>query len=231
MSPKHSTIFFPVLPQVGDAPSPAAPYSPVSRRRCGDGPGMLRAGIRDVHAHAGKSCRNRPQGLASRSANDPRHADAIVPDRRRRLPVHAGVTACRTRMNVPATGIIHAGPGSLMRTGGEGRTQGPGRHCGSCGRLMAPTGAIEKSNWTQGPACPPESAAHPLRMHPCRDTGNRAMNVPGTGNWEAERTLGGRKGRSTSEMCEIPVSCVAFRAARDRSAAARFAHDNFRYRA
>ena len=43
-----------------------------------------------------------------------------IPVSRRRLPVQAGFTACRPRMNVPATGIIHAGPGSLMRTGGEG---------------------------------------------------------------------------------------------------------------
>ena len=34
--------------------------------------------------------------------------------------------ACRMRMNVPATGIVLAGPGSVMRRGGEGRAQGPG---------------------------------------------------------------------------------------------------------
>lgn len=54
------------------------------------------------------------------------HADAVVLVlRRQRSPIHAGFTACRPRMNVPAIGIIHAGPGSLMRTDGEGRTQGP----------------------------------------------------------------------------------------------------------
>lgn len=96
---------------------------------------------------------------------------------------------------------------------------------------MSPTGAIKKSNWTPGTAFPPESLAHPLRMRPCRDTGNRAMGVPGVGNRAAERTLAGRKGRLASDLQEIPVSCAAFRVARDRPTASRFAHDNFRYRA
>ena len=38
----------------------------------------------------------------------------------------AGLTACRPRMNVPATGIIHAGSGSLTKESGDGRTHGPG---------------------------------------------------------------------------------------------------------
>ena len=39
--------------------------------------------------------------------------------------IHSGLAACRLRMNVPTIGIIHAGPGSLTRRSGEGRTQGP----------------------------------------------------------------------------------------------------------
>ena len=214
--------FFPVLPHVGDARFPAAPYIPVSRRSSGGGSGMRRAG---------KSRRSRSQGLVSRSARGLRHAPAIVPDRRPDWPVHAGFGACRPRMNVPATGIIHAGSGSLTRRGGEGRTQDPGRHRGNDDRSMSPMDATHKSNWTQGPAFLPDSAAHPLRMRPCRDTGKRAMSGPGAGIGATERTLGGRKGRSVSDKRGISVRCAAFRVAQDRSNAFRFAHDNFRYRA
>ena len=58
------------------------------------------------------------QGLAFRSANDIRYANAIVPG--------VGFTACRPCMNVPANGIIHAGPGSQKWTVGDGRTQASG---------------------------------------------------------------------------------------------------------
>ena len=46
--------FLPILPEVGDAPSPAAPYSPISRRCCEHGPGMCRAGVRDTACPCGK---------------------------------------------------------------------------------------------------------------------------------------------------------------------------------
>ena len=128
--------FFPILPEVGDAQSVAAPYIPISPRRCGDPPRIRRAEFGTLHGHAGKSQQNRSQGLASRSAKVPRHADAIVLVRRRHLPIHAGFRGCRPRMDVPAIGIIHARPGSLMRTSGQGRTQGhrpmrTGRRSGS----------------------------------------------------------------------------------------------------
>ena len=183
-----------------------------------------------LHGDAGRFRRNTSRGPPHRSANDPRHAGAMVPVRRGRWRVHAGVTACRRRMNVPAPGIIPAGRGSLTRTGGDGRTQGPGRHRGSDGRFMPPTGAIRKSNWTQGPAFPPESAAHPLRLRPCRNAGNRAMNLPDARYWAAERPPGGRKGRNASETRGISVYCVALRATRGRPAATRITPDNCRYR-
>ena len=114
----------------------------------------------------------------------------------------------------------------------ENAGSGPLR--GGSRRLMAPRGAIEKSNWTQGTAFPPESVAHPLRMRPCRDTGNRTMGVPSAryqGYRAAKPIPFGRKGRKASELRGISVSCVAIRAARDRPIASCFAHDNFRYRA
>lgn len=82
-------------------------------------PGMRRGGIRDVAHPCGKVSAEQLAGsgipIGERSSTPRRHR----PVRRRRLAVPAGFRACRPRMNVPATGIIHAGPGSLLRRGGE----------------------------------------------------------------------------------------------------------------
>ena len=128
--------------------------------------------LRTVNCHAGGLRRNEPRGLASRSANDPQHADAIVLVGRRRLPIHAGFSACRPRMNVPALGIIHAGPDSLMRTGGEGGTQGPGSFAAAAadkGRRSAPLGNANGSTRT---ACPSDSAGHPHGCTPVKTRGS-----------------------------------------------------------
>ena len=98
-------------------------------------------------------------------------------------------------------------------------------------RLTSPMGAIKKSNWTQGTAFPPDSAAHSLRMHPCRDTGNRAMNVQRARYQAAERAPGREKDRSGSDMRGISVCCAAFRTARSRSLRFQTTRDSCRYRA
>ena len=81
---------FPPLPEVGDARSLAAPYSPDSRRRRRDG---------SARAASGNTGRCMPlpitpgepaQGLVSGSSCCLRQTGAIVLVRRRRLPVHAG---------------------------------------------------------------------------------------------------------------------------------------------
>ena len=134
-------------------------------------------------------------------------------------------------MNVPAIGIIPAGPGSLMRTGGEGRTRGPGPFVAASADKRRRSVPLENANGCEGTACPPESAAHLPRMCPCRDAGDRAMSVPGAGNRTRERLCERGKGGRPSEIPGISVSSATFRAARDRSTAPRFAHDNCRYRA
>ncbi len=140
-------------------------------------------------------------------------------------------TACRLRMNVPATGIIHAGPGSLTRRNGAGRTQGPDQLCCGARRQASPLDGIDKGNWTQATAFPPDSVAHPRRMHPCQDAGNRAMSVPGAGNRAAKRGLGGWRRRTASDMRGISVSCAGFQAGRSRLLRPATAPDNCCYRA
>ena len=184
-----------------------------------------------LHAHVGEFRQNKSKRLVSRSANDPQNADAIVLVRRRHSSISAGYSACGPRMDVPATGIIHQGPGSLLRTGGEGRTPGPAPFAVATAdkrRRSAPLGNAIGCTWTR---FPPDSAAHPLRMRPCRDAGIRAMSGPGAGSQATKRTPGRGKGRKEPDMRGISIPCMAFRAARDRSNASRFAHDNFRYRA
>ena len=211
---------FPVLPHVGDARSPAGPYISVSHRPCGGGSGMRRA----------RKCRrNRSQGLGARSASDPPPAGAIVSVRRRHPPVHAGIAACRPRMNIPAIGIIAAAPGSLMRTGGEGRTPGPGPFAAATADKRRRSAPSKNAIGRLGTPCPPDSAAHPLRMRPCRDAGNRAMNLPVARYRAAERRRGGRKAPEASKKRGISAACGAFRAARGRSAAPRIARDNIRF--
>ena len=153
------------------------------------------------------------------------------PDRRRHLPIRARFTACGPRMNVPAIGIIHAGPGSLLRTVGEGRTPGPGSFAATTAdkrRGSAPLGNAIGCTWTP---FPPYSVARPSRRRPCGDTGNRAMRVRGAANRTAERTPRGRKADAAPDIRGISVSCVAFRAARSRLLWFQITRDNCRYRA
>ena len=183
---------------------------------------------------AGKSWRNGPRGLVSRSANHPRHAGAIVRVRRRHLPVHAGFTACRPRMNVPATGIIHVGPGSLMRTGGERRTQGPGSFAAAVADKGPQSAPLQIAIGCTGAEFPLDSAALPLGMRLCRDAGNWAMRLPSIryqGYQAAERTVGGRKAPAASDMHGISVYCATFRAARSRSLRFQITRDSCCYRA
>ena len=182
-----------------------------------------------MHSHAGEPRPNELRGPRSGSANGLRQADAIVLVRRRRLAIQAGFTTGRTGMDVTAPGIIHAGSGSLLRTGGEGRAQGPDPFAVASADKRRRSASSENANGCTGTACPPDSAAHPSRTRPCRDAGNRPMRVPGAGNRATERHSGGRKGRTASELRGISSGCVAFRAARSRSAASRITPDNFRY--
>ena len=187
-----------------------------------------------LHGHAGQSRRNRSQGLESGSASDFRQADPITLLRRRCLPIHAGGTACRPRMNVPADGIIAAGPGSLMKTGGEGRTQGPGSFAGATADKHRRSAPLENANGCEGTACPPDSGAHALRKHPCRDAGNRTMSVPGARYQRyqgEERISGGTKGRRSSDLRGRSTSCAVLRAARSRSLRVWITRDNCCYRA
>ena len=93
--------------------------------------------------------------------------------------------------------------------------------------------AAGKSSRRPATAVPPDTSAHPPRTYRCRDAGNRAMNVRGARYREyqaAERTPGGRKGRTASQIRGISVCCVTFRAAWGQLAAPRITPDNCRYR-
>ena len=187
-----------------------------------------------MHSHAGEPRPNELRGPRSGSANGLRQADAIVLVRRRRLAIQAGFTTGRTGMDVTAPGIIHAGSGSLLRTGGEGRAQGPDPFAVASADKRRRSASSENANGCTGTACPPDSAAHLPRMRPCRDAGKRAMKLPGVryrGYRAADRPPGGRKGRTASDKRGISMSCAAFRAARSRSLRAQITRDNCRYRA
>ena len=198
----------------------AAPYSPVSHRR---------GGIAMLHSHAGPSRRSKPQDLAWRSGNGLRPGDAVLPVRRRHSPVRAGLRACRPRMNVPATGIIRAGSGSLMRRGGEGTTQGPAASRRDC-RQASPMGAIGISRRGERAVFRVDLVAHPSGMHRCRDAESRATGGSGAANQGVERTGGGRKGRMAPDRRGESASCVAFGAVRSRWLRFGITHDSSHYR-
>ena len=120
--------------------------------------------FRTLHIHTGKSRRDRPEGPASRSANGLRHAGAIVLIRRRHLPVTAGFTACLPRRDVPAIGIIHAGPGSLMRTSGEGRAQGPVPFAAATADKRRQLARLENANGCTGLRTGPRTHLIPQRI-------------------------------------------------------------------
>ena len=88
---------------------------------------------------------------------------------------------------------------------------------------------LKNANGCKGTAWLPDSAAHPARMHRCRDAGNRAMSVRVSGNRAAERPQGGRKAPAASNWRGISGSCAAFRAVQGRPAATRITPDNCRY--
>ena len=121
--PRNSSCFSPRL----GARNPWQRHTVRSRvSGAGTDSGMRGAGIWDVAWPCGKDSTERAAGpripIGERSPTCRCHGPrpATVP------PVQAGFTACRPRMNVPATGIIPAGPGSLRRRGGERRRQGEG---------------------------------------------------------------------------------------------------------
>ena len=188
-----------------------------------------------LHCHAGELRRNEPRGLVSRSANDPRPAGAVIHVRRRacRSLLSASRHAAGV-MNVPALGIIPARCGRLLRTGGEGRTQGRGPVAAATsdkGRRPAP---LENANGRAATACPPDSAAHPSRRRRCREAGNRAMSLPGARNRgyrAAEPVPGGGKAPAASKMRVTSTTCAAVRAARSRSVRVGITRDSCRYRA
>ena len=139
---------------------------------------------------------------------------------------HAGFAACRRRMNVLATGIIAAGSGSLTRRGGEGRTREP--------PINVAKGRHKEVQPDARDRVPTSFRSASLADAPCRDTGSRAMNLPGAryrGYRVGERLAGGRKGRNASDMRGISVSCAVFRAVRSGFLRPRITRDNCRYRA
>ena len=77
---------------------------------------------------------------------------------------------------------------------------------------------------------PADSAAHPLRMRPCRDAGNPVMSVVGARYRVAERSSSGRNGRMASDRGGVSVSFVAFRAARNRPLRSAITRDSSHYR-
>ena len=187
-----------------------------------------------MHCHGGELRRNEPRGLVSRSANDPRPAGAVIHVRRRACRSLSASRYAAGVMNVPGIGIIHARSGRLLRTGGEGRTQGRGPVAAATSDKRRRSAPLENANGRRGTACPPDSASHPSRMRPCRDAGNRAMNVAGAryqGYQAAERTPGVGKVPVASDMTGISISCAAFRTARSRSLRVQITRDSCRYRA
>ena len=225
--------FFPILTQVGDAQFLAAPYIPVfgSAMR-----GRIRGWV--VRECLGRS---RSQGLANLGGTSRTIFDMPVGDRsssgRRHLPIHArlhGMPASAWMFR--RLGIIHAGPGSLMRTSGEGRTQGPDPFAAATADKRQQMNAIQEIRLdAREPCAPIESLAHPQRTRPCRDAGNYAMSVPGacisgiSGGRTDPRWRGGPCGvRYTREQS---VSCGAFRAARSRLLRFWITRDSCRYRA
>ena len=218
----------------GGAVDPARDFAMVHATGRGDGAGMRRAGIRDVAWPGGKVS-------AERAA-------------RTRVPPGEGPCTCRCHRPLPATALtgpcrLHRMPPAHERSGDRqypcgsrsanedrrGRENaGSGPLRGGRGRLTSPMGSVKKSNWMQGTAVPPEAAAHPPRMRPCRDAGTRAMSIGDTryrGYRAAERTRGGRKAPAASDRRGISVSCAKFRAARGRSLRFQITRDSCCYRA
>ena len=99
-----------ILPEVGDAQSSAAFYSPVSRRGCRDGSGMRRVGIRDVAQHgmrpAHECSGDRHYPYASGFANEDRRRRGRTQGprpSRRRLPISVA-NGCHWKMQMDARG-------------------------------------------------------------------------------------------------------------------------------
>ena len=187
-----------------------------------------------LHCHAGELGRNEPRGLVSRSANDPRPAGAVIHVRRRACRSLSASRHAAGGMNVPALGIIHARSGRLLRMGGEGRTQGRGPVAAASADKRRRSAPLENANGRAATACPPDSGAHALRMHPCRDAGNRAMSHPGAryqGYRATEPVPEGGTAPAASKMRVISTSCAAVRAARSRSFRVGITRDSCRYRA
>ena len=101
-----------------------------------------------------------------------------------------GTAACRPRMNVPATRIIPAGPGSLSWRSGEGRMRAGGQVATGGDGQGLPMATIANSNWTRGAALPLDCAVHPLQTRRCRETENRATNAQGVASGKPERHPG-----------------------------------------
>ena len=178
---------------------------------------------------AGKLRQDELRGFVSRSADAPRHAGAIALVRRRRLPIGGGIAACRCEHE--CFGDRHYPSGSRFANKDGRRKENAGSRSVAAAsadyrRRPAP---LKNANGCKGTARLPDSAAHPARMHPCRDAGNRAMSVRIEGYRAAQRANGGRKGLMASNWHGISVACVAFRAARGRPAATRITPDNCRY--
>ena len=160
--PQHE--FFLILTEPGDAQAPAAPYIPVSRWRRGDEPRMRRAAIRDV---AWPCCEVSAEQVAGS-----------------RIPIGERSSTCRCERPRPATALAyphrhHGMPPAHECSGGRHYPCGSRfanedrrrRENAGLGTFAAPiadkrrrSAPLKNANGCQGPAVPPDSAAHPLRM-------------------------------------------------------------------
>ena len=182
---------------------------------------MRRAGNREVVCPCENVSAERVAG--SRISIGARPATALADSRRLQdMPPAQG---CSGDRHCPG------GPGSPMRTSGDGRTQGADPFAAASADKRRQPAPLENAKGCKGTALPPDCAAHPLRMRLCRDAGRRAMSAPGAGSQAAEGPPGGRKGRTASDKREKSVSCVAFRTARSRLLRPSITRDSCRYRA